>query len=100
MPVNKKISFSVLCLFLTIGAVIFVHNLIMPLQTFEELPYSEFRTLVTAGNVAQVAVTQQRLTGTLKGEEGSKSRSCLRPFGLTTLIWSRSLTHTTSSSPA
>ena len=72
MPVNKKISFSVLCVFLTIGAVLFVHNFIMPMQTLEELPYSEFKTLLAAGTVAEIAVTRQSLLGKLKPEEGSK----------------------------
>jgi len=72
MPVNKKISFSVLCVFLTIGAVLFVHNFIMPMQTLEELPYSEFKTLLAAGNVAEITVTRQSLLGKLKPEEGSK----------------------------
>jgi cell division protease FtsH len=72
MPVNKKISFSVLCVFLTIGAVMFVHNFITPMQKLEELPYSEFKTLLAAGNVAEVAVTRQSLLGKLKPEEGSK----------------------------
>ena len=72
MPMNKKISFSVLCVFLTIGAVMFVHNFITPMQKLEELPYSEFKTLLAAGNVAEVAVTRQSLLGKLKPEEGSK----------------------------
>jgi cell division protease FtsH len=72
MPVNKKISFSVLCAFLTIGAVMFVHNFITPMQMFEELPYSEFKTLLADGNVAEVTVTRQSLLGKLKPEEGSK----------------------------
>ena len=72
MPVNKKISFSVLCVFLTIGAVLFVHNFITPMQKLEELPYSEFKTLLAAGNVAEVAVTRQSLLGKLKPQEGSK----------------------------
>jgi len=72
MPVNKKISFSVLCAFLTIGAVMFVHNFITPMQMLEELPYSEFKTLLAAGNVAEVTVTRQSLLGKLKPEEGSK----------------------------
>ena len=72
MPVNKKISFSVLCVFLTIGAVLFVHNFITPMQTLEELPYSEFKTLLAAGNVAEITVTRQSLLGKLKPEEGSK----------------------------
>ena len=72
MPVNKKISFSVLCAFLTIGAVLFVHNFLTPMQMFEELPYSEFKTLLAAGNVAEVTVTRQSLLGKLKPEERSK----------------------------
>ena len=72
MPENKKISFSVLCVFLTIGAIILVHNFITPMQMLEELPYSEFKTLLAAGNVAEVAVTRQSLLGKLKPEEGSK----------------------------
>ena len=72
MPVNKKISVSVLCAFLTIGAVLFVHNFITPVQMLEELPYSEFKTLLAAGNVVEVTVTRQSLLGKLKPEEGSK----------------------------
>ncbi len=72
MPVNKKISFSVLCAFLTIGAVMFVHNFLTPMQMLEELPYSEFKTLLANGNVAEVTVTRQSLLGKLKPEEGSK----------------------------
>jgi cell division protease FtsH len=74
MPVNKKISFSVAYVLLAIGAVILVHDFIVSMQKIEELPYSEFRTLVAAGNVAEVTVTQQRLTGKLKAEEGSKEQ--------------------------
>ena len=72
MPVNKKISFSVLCAFLTMGAVLFVLNFITPMQMPDELPYSEFKTLLAAGNVAEVTVTRQSLLGKLKPEEGSK----------------------------
>ncbi len=72
MPVNKKISFSVLCAFLTIGAVMFVHNFITPMQMLEELPYSEFKTLLAAGHVVEVTVTRQSLLGKLKPQEGSK----------------------------
>ena len=74
MPVNKKISFSIAYVLLAIGAVILVHDFIVAMEKLEELPYSEFRTLVAAGNVAEVTVTQQRLTGKLKAEEGSKEQ--------------------------
>ncbi len=72
MPVNKTISVSVLCAFLTIGAVLFVLNFNTPMQMPEELPYSEFKTLLAAGNVTEVTVTRQSLLGKLKPAEGSK----------------------------
>ena len=72
MPVNKKISFSIWYVVLAIIAVILVHDFIVATQKLEELPYSEFRTLVAAGKVAEVTVTHQRVTGKLKPEEGSK----------------------------
>jgi cell division protease FtsH len=72
MPVNKKISVSVLCAFLTMGAVLFVLNFVTPMQMPDELPYSEFKTLLAAGNVAEVTVTRQSLLGKLKPGERSK----------------------------
>jgi cell division protease FtsH len=74
MPVNKKISFSIGYVFLAIFAVILVHDFIVATQKLEELPYSEFRTLVAAGKVVEVTVTNQRVTGKLKLEEGSKEQ--------------------------
>jgi cell division protease FtsH len=74
MPVNKKISFSIWYVVLAIFAVILVHDFIVATQKLEELPYSEFKTLVAAGKVAEVTVTHQRLTGKLKSEEGSKEQ--------------------------
>lgn len=74
MPVNKKISFSIGYVFLAIFAVILVHDFIVAMQKLEEIPYSEFRTLVAAGKVAEVTVTNQRVTGKLRLEEGSKEQ--------------------------
>ncbi|MDP3598443.1 MAG: ATP-dependent zinc metalloprotease FtsH, partial [Nitrospirota bacterium] len=72
MPVNKKISFSIWYVFLAIWAVILVHDFIQAMQKIEELPYSEFRTLVADGKVAEVTVSPQTLTGKLKSEVGAK----------------------------
>jgi cell division protease FtsH len=69
---NKKISFSIWYVFLAIWAVILVHDLIHALQKIEELPYSEFRQLVVAGKVAEVAVGSHTLTGKLKPEGDAK----------------------------
>ncbi len=74
MPVNKKISFSIWYVFLAIFAIILVHDFIVATQKLEELPYSEFKTLLAAGKVAEVTVTHQRVTGKLKLEEGIKEQ--------------------------
>jgi cell division protease FtsH len=72
MPVNKKTSFSILYVLLAVFAVVLVHDFIVAMQKVEELPYSEFKTLLAAGKVWEITVTQQRLAGKLKPEEGSK----------------------------
>ena len=72
MPVNNKTSFSILYVLLAIFAVVLVHDFIVAMQKVEELPYSEFKTLLAAGKVAEITVTQQRLAGKLKSEGGSK----------------------------
>jgi len=71
MPVNKKSPFGPVCLSHDWGSHVraqFHHAM----QMLEELPYSEFKTLLAAGNVAEVTVTRQSLLGKLKPEEGSK----------------------------
>ena len=74
MPVNKKMSFSILYVFLAIFLIVLTHDFIVATQKPEELPYSEFKTLVAADKVAEVAVTHQRLVGKLKLEEGAKEQ--------------------------
>ncbi|MEK7760756.1 MAG: ATP-dependent metallopeptidase FtsH/Yme1/Tma family protein, partial [Nitrospirota bacterium] len=74
MPVDKKVSFSIWYVVLAIIAIVLVHDFIVATQKLEELPYSEFRTLLAAGKVAEVSVTQQRVTGKLKSEEGAKEQ--------------------------
>ena len=60
---NKKLSFSIWYVILAIWAVILVHDFIHALQQIEELPYSEFKTLVAGGNIAEVSVGSQTLPG-------------------------------------
>jgi cell division protease FtsH len=71
---NRKISFSIWYVILAVWAVILVHDFIHALQKIEELPYSEFKTLVAASKVAEVAVGSQTLTGKLKPEGESKEQ--------------------------
>jgi cell division protease FtsH len=70
--VNKKISFSIWYIFLAIWAVILVHDFLLAVQKVEELPYSEFKSLVAAGQVEEVSVSSQTLSGKLKPKEGAK----------------------------
>lgn len=69
---NKKVSFSIWYIFLAIWAVILIHDFLLAVQKIEELPYSEFKTLVTNGQVEEVSVSSHTLTGKLKPKEGSK----------------------------
>jgi cell division protease FtsH len=69
---NKKIPFSFLYILLAIWAVVLVHDFIHTLNKIEELPYSQFKSLVAAGKVAEVAVSDHLLTGKLKPEGESK----------------------------
>ena len=71
---NKKISFSIWYVFLAIWAVILLHDFISALQKIEELPYSEFKTLVADGKVAEVAVSSHTLTGKLRPEGETKEQ--------------------------
>jgi cell division protease FtsH len=75
---NRKLSFSIWYVFLAIWAVILVHDFIHALQKVEELPYSQFKTLVATGKVAEVSVSGQVLTGKLKPEGESKEPQLFR----------------------
>jgi len=71
---NKKMSFSIWYLLLAVWAVILLHDFIHALQRSEELPYSEFKTLVADGKVAEAAVSSQTVSGKLKAEGESKEQ--------------------------
>ena len=70
---NKKLSFSLWYVLLAVMAVILVHDFIHALNQPEELAYSQFKSLVAADKVAEVAVSTHVLTGKLKPDEQSKS---------------------------
>jgi cell division protease FtsH len=72
--VNKKISFSIWYVILAVWAVILVHDFIHALQRIEELPYSEFKTLVANGKVGEVSVSSHALTGKLKPDGDSQEQ--------------------------
>ncbi|MBH0205764.1 MAG: ATP-dependent zinc metalloprotease FtsH [Nitrospira sp.] len=70
---NKKLSFSLWYVLLAVMAVVLVHDFIIALNKVEELPYSQFKSLVAAGKVAEVSVSSQRLAGKLKPEGEAKT---------------------------
>ena len=69
---NKKVSFSIWYVFLAIWAVILIHDFLLAMQKVEELPYSEFKTLVSKEQVDEVSVSGLTLSGKLKPKEGEK----------------------------
>jgi cell division protease FtsH len=69
---NKKLSFSFWYVLLAIMAVVLVHDFILALNKVEEIPYSQFRSLVAEGKVAEVSLSSQLVTGKLKPEGESK----------------------------
>ncbi len=71
-PMNNKVSFSIWYIFLAIMAVVLVHDLIVALNRVEEVPYSQFKSWVAQGKVAEVAVSSHMLTGKLKPEGEEK----------------------------
>jgi cell division protease FtsH len=72
--VNKKISFSIWYVFLAIWAVILIHDFLLAMQKVEELPYSEFKTLLAQEQVEEVSVSGLTLSGKLKPKEGEKDQ--------------------------
>lgn len=71
---NKKVSFSIWYVFLAIWAVIVIHDFLLAMQKVEELPYSEFKTLVSQEQVEEVSISGQTLSGKLKPKEGVKDQ--------------------------
>ena len=69
---NKKLSFSVWYVLLAVMAVVLVHDFILALNKVEEIPYSQFRSLVAESKVAEVSLSSQLVTGKLKPEGESK----------------------------
>ncbi|MDH5640196.1 MAG: ATP-dependent zinc metalloprotease FtsH [Nitrospira sp.] len=70
---DKKVSFSFWYVLLAVMAIILVHDFIVALNNVEEVPYSQFKSWVADGKVAEVSVSSQKLTGKLKPEGESKA---------------------------
>ncbi|MBI4755990.1 MAG: ATP-dependent zinc metalloprotease FtsH [Betaproteobacteria bacterium] len=63
---EKKTQFSVWYFIFALLTVMWLHNLWVQARTVEPLPYSEFQALLKEGRVAEIAITDNYITGTLK----------------------------------
>ncbi len=71
---NRKVSFSIWYVILALWAIILIQDFVRAFNKIEELPYSEFKTLVLADKVAEVSIAGQVVTGKLKPEGEKKEQ--------------------------
>jgi cell division protease FtsH len=71
---NKKVQFNFWYLVIAILGVMFLQNLYTQYTRVEPIPYSRFQTLLEQGKIAEVAITENHIYGTLKetGADGFK----------------------------
>jgi cell division protease FtsH len=70
---ERKTQFNVGYLLFALFAVVLVQQWWQRAQTIEVVPYSEFERLLAQDKIAEVTVSDQRITGTLKTPENGKS---------------------------
>ena len=71
---DKKVQFNFWYIVIAILGMMFLQNLYNQYTRVEPIPYSRFHTLLEQGRVAEVAITENHIYGTLKeaGSEGFK----------------------------
>lgn len=71
---DKKVQFNFWYIIIAILGMMFLQNLYNQYTRVEPIPYSRFQTLLEQGRVAEVAITENHIYGTLKeaGSEGFK----------------------------
>lgn len=72
---DKKVQFNFWYIVIAILAMMFLRNLYEQYTRIEPIPYSRFHTLLEEGKVADVAITENQIYGTLKesGANGIKN---------------------------
>ncbi|WP_090572286.1 ATP-dependent zinc metalloprotease FtsH [Nitrosomonas sp. Nm33] len=63
---DKKVQFNFWYIVIAILAMMFLRNLYEQYTRIEPIPYSRFHTLLEEGKVAEVAITENQIYGTLK----------------------------------
>ncbi len=70
---ERKTQFNVGYLLFALFAMILVQQWWQTAQTVEVVPYSEFEQLLAQGKIAEVTVSENRITGKLKAPENGKT---------------------------
>ncbi|MGA8005829.1 MAG: ATP-dependent metallopeptidase FtsH/Yme1/Tma family protein, partial [Burkholderiales bacterium] len=70
---QKHTQFNIAYLIFAFFAVLFVQQWWHQVQTVEVVPYSQFEKLLQESKIAEVVVSDQTVTGTLKSPQGGKS---------------------------
>ncbi len=71
---EKRTQFSLWYFGLALLAMILIHDLWQGARTTAAIPYSEFRTQLKEGRIAEIAIGSDRILGTYKEPVGGKSR--------------------------
>src|SRR5919109_841189 len=70
---ERRTQFNIGYLLFALLAIIIVQQWWQQAQTIEVVPYSEFEKLLSEDKIAEVVVTDQRITGKLKAPENGKT---------------------------
>jgi len=76
--VNRKISFSIWYVILAFWGLLLLQSYFSARSQVDEIPYSEFKSLVAAGKVAEVSITSQNVSGKLKLEHEENEPKAFR----------------------
>lgn len=73
-PMDKKTQINFWYVIIAIVGVLMVQNLYTQYTKVEPIPYSRFHTLLDEGKIAEIAITENHISGTLKekGPDGLK----------------------------
>lgn len=63
---NKRFHFNLTYLFIAIMGVIFLHDVWVQMHAVSPIPYSDFQKLLKENRLAEIVVSQNHITGTLK----------------------------------
>ena len=63
---QKKLQFSLWYFVFALLAIFTLHDLWVQVRSVEPVPYSEFQRMVKAGEVSEIAITENAIQGTLK----------------------------------